>query len=151
MTKDKVVETTKDKAETLYQKLAKDFPAKAYRNVNIGRGFTTIDAYFIINRLNTLFGLCGEGWGVKDISFEISEDKKSVAAVGSMWYINPQTKQRAEVLAVGDAMVIKGNVAEGMKKAQTNLISKASSFMGVGLRVYMGLHADDPYLDRQAS
>ena len=34
--------------DQLFQKLSKPFPAEAYKDVKIGRGFTTIDAYHIV-------------------------------------------------------------------------------------------------------
>lgn len=124
--------------------LSKPFEKSAYKDVNFGRTFTSIDAYHIIERLTEVFGLCGEGWGFGELKFERLEN--SVACIGSIWY----GKEKALVHAVGDAQVIKNNLAEAYKKAQTNLISKAASFIGVGLSVYKGQGIDCPYRDRES-
>lgn len=135
-----------------FKALAKPFEAEAYKDVKIGRTFTTIDAYHIVERLTQVFGLCGTGWGV-----EVTEWREysphCVACIGHLWY--DSDGKRCLVPAVGDAQIMtdkKGNVqvAEAFKKAQTNLISKAASFLGVGLSVYQGKGIDDPYLDREA-
>lgn len=128
----------------LFQDCAKPFPKEAYKTVRLGREFTTIDAYHIIERLTEVFGLCGEAWGVH--VKEWRNDRDNVAAIGCLWYNKDGVAY--EIEAVGDAHVMKGNIAEAYKKAQTNLISKASSFLGVGLSIYQGKGIDDPYLDR---
>ena len=130
----------------LFHKLAAPLPKTAYKDLKLGgRTMTVIDAYHIISRLTQVFGLAGFGWGVEVDEFR--QEDGNIAAVGHLWYIIDGNKY--SVSAIGDARVFKGNVAEGMKKAQTNLISKASSFIGVGLSVYQGKGIDDPYLDQE--
>ena len=127
--------------------LRKKFPSKAYKEVSFGRGFTSIDAYYVIERLNDIFGL--DGWVVE--AHEWVRSDSSVACIGTLT-ANVKDKQ-SEVITrhgVGDATVIKGNVAEAYKKAFTNLISKTASYIEIGLDVYQGKHADDPYLDKQS-
>ena len=97
--------------------------------------------------MTEVFGLCGTGWGFGGLSFEQHGD--NVACIGSVWYKEDLSViEQKYVHAVGDAVVRNGNVAEAYKKAQTNLLSKASSFIGVGLSVYKGEGHDDPYKDR---
>lgn len=132
----------------IFKKLAKPFPESAYREVNLGRKFTTIDAYHVIERLTEVFGLCGEGWGYEIDRWEIHGD--NVACIGRFFWLDPDGQKR-EIPHVGDARVIKGNIAEGYKKAITNMISKAASMVGVGLGVYQGKGMDDPYLDRESA
>jgi hypothetical protein len=130
----------------LFHKLAAPLPKTAYKDLKLGgRTMTVIDAYHIISRLTQVFGLAGFGWGVEVDEFR--QEDGNIAAVGHLWYIIEGNKY--SVSAIGDARVFKGNVAEGMKKAQTNLISKASSLIGVGLSVYQGKGIDDPYLDQE--
>ena len=132
-----------------WRALAEPFPNSAYKDVKVGRGFTTIDAYHIIERLTAIFGMCGQGWGVQNVRYETHDD--NVAAIGELWYRATPFDENPDVAvvhAVGDAKVIKNNYAEAYKKAQTNLISKAASFLGVGIGVYQGKGIDDPYLDR---
>lgn len=154
-----------------FKALAKPFEKSAYKEVRLGdRAFTTIDAYHIIERLTEIFGMCGKGWGIESLRFSehqapiLSKGEKtkgkdgearythSVSCVGSLWYMEGDQRllYRRSIPTVGDAAVIGGNVAEAMKKAQTNMISKAASFLGVGLSVYQGKGIDDPYLDREA-
>lgn len=130
-----------------FKKLSETFPKEAHKEVSFGRGFITIDAYHIIARLTEVFGLCGLGWGVKDVEFETHGS--CCVARGTFWY-SLEGDAVGEIAAVGDASVTKGNIAEAYKKAQTNLISKAASYIGVGLSVYQGRGLDDPYLDREA-
>jgi len=137
-------ETEGKKMNEIFTKMARPFPKEAYKDVTLGRTFTTIDAYHIIERLTEVFGLCGTGWGVHVREWHV--DGTNLAADGVLWYL--QADVRNEVEATGDAMVIKGNVAEARKKARTNLISKAASYLGCGLSVYQGRGIDDPYLDR---
>jgi hypothetical protein len=131
-----------------FKALAKPFEQGAYKDVKLGRTFTTIDAYHVIERLTQVFGLCGQGWGSEVVDWRQNGD--NVAAIGFLWYRGEKTDDFFKVFAVGDAQVMKGNIAEAYKKAQTNLISKAASFLGVGLSVYQGKGIDDPYLDREA-
>ncbi len=130
----------------LFHTLARPLPPGAYKDLQLGgRTMTVIDAYHIVSRLTQVFGLCGSGWGVKVTDWDLSPDGSNLAASGSLWY--KLDDKRCSVPAIGDARVFKGNVAEARKKAQTNLISKASSFIGIGLSVYQGKGIDDPYLD----
>lgn len=132
----------------IWTALTKPFPPEAYKQVSYGRTFTSIDAYHIIERLTEVFGLMGQdGWMLMNIRYEMLDD--SVACIGDLVAL----KYGIHVSAVGDGVVMmdkKGrkNIAEAYKKAQTNLISKAASYLGVGLDVYQGKHDSDPYLDR---
>lgn len=137
--------THAEKSHRPFKRLTEPFPKSAYKEVNLGRPMTVIDAYHIIQRLNLEFGLMGWGWGVK--IDEYVERDGFVAAMGCLWY--KFEGETCYVQAVGDARIFKGNFAEARKKAQTNLISKATSYMGVGLSVYQGKGIDDPYIDQQ--
>lgn len=134
-----------EKSHKTFKRLTEPFPKSAYKEVNLGRPMTVIDAYHIVQRLNLEFGLMGWGWGVKIDEYE--ERDGFVAAMGSVWY--KFEGEICHVQAVGDARIFKGNFAEARKKAQTNLISKATSYMGIGLSVYQGKGIDDPYIDQQ--
>lgn len=137
-----------EKEQQMWDALRAPFPPEAYKDLSFGnRKQTSIDAYHIIERLTEVFGLCGDGWGEEIKEFKIQGD--NIACFGSLWWRIPVGgEEKKSVIAVGDATIFKGNIAEGMKKAQTNMISKAASFLGVGLDVYKGQHDSDPYLDR---
>lgn len=143
-------------SQDTFKKLQEPFPDKAYKKVEYGRGFTSIDAYYIVERFHTVF----DDWGMKNLEFSVHEkpwkDKHgdsgitiSVSCVGELWAKTGD--DYTSIWAVGAGTVIKGDVAEAYKKAQTNMLSKASSYWGVGLDVYKGEHQDDPYLDRTTS
>ena len=130
----------------LFHRLAQPLPSSAYKELKLGgRTMTVIDAYHILQRLTQELGMQGWGWGIH--VDEYIEKDGFIAAMGHLWYNHKG--QKCTVPAVGDARIFKGNFAEGRKKAQTNLMSKASSFMGVGLSVYQGRGIDDPYIDAE--
>lgn len=159
------------KSQEIYNQLQKSFPKEAYKELNFGHAMTTIDAYHIVDRLNSVFGLCGAGWGLCDrvedgkpvgkpeiVLHTIKEEKTlaggatkvvenvSIAAFGTLWY--KIDNEIFGAIASGDARIMKNNVGEAYKKVLTNLISKAASYIGVGLSIYQGKGYDDPYLDR---
>lgn len=152
----------------ILEELKKDFPRNSIKNVSYGkRSFYTIDAYHIIERLTEVFGLCGYGWGVevkeyketryekeyKETQYETTNRSNKVkigyniACIGKFWY-DLEHREKYFIEATGDAEVINYNFAEAYKKAYTNLISKASSYLLVGHTVYKGQYLDDPYRDR---
>ena len=138
-----------------WKRLAKPFPNDAYRDISFGsRKFTTIDAYHVIERLTEVFGLCGKGWGFGPcpntpmITESKSDKAHTVAVTLEFWWSDGE---RHAFVVTGDGAVIRGNVAEAIKKATTNAISKAASYLGCGLSVYQGKGIDDPYIDRAES
>jgi len=141
------METSKElTTKELFHRLAKKLPPGAYKDLKLGgRTMTVIDAYHILQRLTAELGMQGWGWGIHVDQYE--ERDGFIAAMGHLWYMHKG--QKCIIPAVGDARIFKGNFAEGRKKAQTNLMSKASSFMGVGLSVYQGRGIDDPYIDAE--
>jgi len=135
-----------------FRALAAPFPDSAYKEVRgVRGGFTSLDAYHVVERLTAVFGLAGHGWGAVVEEWIASGD--AIGATGYLWYTLPAVSGdvRYQVYADGDAVVAKGNVPEARKKARTNMISKAASYLGVGLSLYQGRHLDDPYLERAAA
>ena len=126
----------------IFEQLAGRMPDSAYKTVNMRGGFTSIDAYHIVERLTDTFGLCGCSWGIEVETFEHHD--KCVAAVGHLWYRLPDDDTIYKVPAVGEGQQRGGSVADAMKMAQTNLMSKAASFLGIGLAIYKGQHLDAP-------
>ena len=126
----------------IFEQLAGRMPDSAYKTVNMRGGFTSIDAYHIVERLTDTFGLCGCSWGIEVEEFQHHD--KCVAAVGHLWYRLPDDDQTYKVPAVGEGQQRGGSVADAMKMAQTNLMSKAASFLGIGLAIYKGQHLDAP-------
>lgn len=141
-----------------YEKLQAKFPDDAYKhNVPMG-GFkgTTIDPYHIIARLNNIFGMCGYGWGVKQVQHYLSDrmiDPKGrefvvINAHGVFWYCLEETdssKHYGQFEVCGGTSVFTYQLEHGYKQAHTNLISKAASMIGVGISIYQGKGVDSPY------
>jgi len=70
-----------------------------------------------------------------------------VAAIGHLWYKLPDGDDTVyKVPAVGEGQQRGGSVADAMKMAQTNMMSKAASYIGIGLSIYKGQHIDAPIL-----
>lgn len=129
----------------IFAHLADRFPDAAYKNVNMRGGFISIDAYHIVERLTDAFeSLCGQNWGIHVDEFQHFD--KCVAAVGHLWYKLPGTDTIYKVPAVGEGQQRGGSTPDAMKAAQTNMMSKAASYIGIGLSVYKGQHIDAPTL-----
>jgi hypothetical protein len=128
----------------IFKELAERLPDAAYKSVNMRGGFTSIDAYHIVEKLTSVFGLCGVGFGMRVDTWHTTD--KAVAAEGVLWYRLPDAADDSiyEVPAIGEGIIRSGSLADAMKMAQTNMLSKASSFIGVGLAIYKGQHVDTP-------
>ena len=130
----------------IFEQLAERLPDGAYKTVNVRGGFTSIDAYHILERLTDTFqSLCGHRFGIHVDEFQHHD--KCVAAIGYLWYKLPDGDDTVyKVPAVGEGQQRGGSVADAMKMAQTNMMSKAASYIGIGLGVYKGQHIDAPIL-----
>ena len=130
----------------IFEQLAERLPDGAYKTVNVRGGFTSIDAYHILERLTDTFqSLCGHRFGIHVDEFQHHD--KCVAAIGYLWYKLPDGDDTVyKVPAVGEGQQRGGSVADAMKMAQTNLMSKAASYIGIGLSIYKGQHIDAPIL-----
>jgi len=131
----------------IFEQLAERLPDGAYKTVNVRGGFTSIDAYHIVERLTDAFqGICGHRFGIHVDEFQHHD--KCVAAIGYLWYRLPDDDTDAvyKVPAVGEGQQRGGSVADAMKMAQTNMMSKAASYIGIGLSIYKGQHIDAPIL-----
>ena len=130
----------------IFEQLAERLPDGAYKTVNVRGGFTSIDAYHIVERLTDAFqGICGHRFGIHVDEFQHHD--KCVAAIGHLWYKLPDGDDTVyKVQAVGEGQQRGGSVADAMKMAMTNLMSKAASYIGIGLGVYKGQHIDAPIL-----
>ena len=130
----------------IFEQLAERLPDGAYKTVNVRGGFTSIDAYHILERLTDTFqSLCGHRFGIHVDEFQHHD--KCVAAIGYLWYKLPDGDDTVyKVPAVGEGQQRGGSVADAMKMAQTNMMSKAASYIGIGLSIYKGQHIDAPIL-----
>ena len=125
----------KKKEVNRYENLKAKFPNSAYGK-DKSRGFelTTIDAYAVIERLNDVFGVCGEGWKL-EIKEWLRIEQEIICIAELQYDLGGVLKS---VPCVGGKRIVKENYADAYKSAQTNAICKGASFIGVGLDVYKG-------------
>lgn len=123
--------------ENIYNKLTEKFDDKAYGS-DSSRGFSlsTIDAYYIIERLNEVFGLCGKGWRL-EVQEWLRTDKE-VVCFARLYYNLKNGEEPPYVECEGGKRIIHENLTDAYKSARTNAICKGASFLGVGLEVYKG-------------
>ena len=131
----------KDEGKLLYEQLSKPFP-KEILTIDDSRGtsLNSIPAYYVIERLNRVLGLCGIGWGYKEI--EQKKEENEIVSRGEFWYkIGGETYK---IQCEGGKSIVRTHatgtlhVADAIKGARTNAICKGASFIGVGIQVYQG-------------
>ncbi len=117
------------------------------KQVSYGRKFTAIDAYSQIEEATKQFGPAGIGWGW-DAKFNFIEDNNVVYCDLTLWYIF--NGKRGEIPASGGCG-LKGKPAEdseAKKKAQTDAITKALSYLGFNADVFRGRFDDSKYVSQ---
>lgn len=119
---------------------------------------------YVTERLNDVFGMCGVQWTLEYSNYTISDDGKSANVNVAIQYrlpdeiskgyggprfaydsdgnlrpIDESEKWSRPVYAVGSSMIIRGRVADAKKGAVTMGLSKAASYLGVGMDAYKGM------------
>jgi hypothetical protein len=128
--------------------------------VRIGKDMTAIDTYYQIKRATETFGPIGSGWGW-NLEEEIVEGTgKTGAGVVvakckvTVWYVLPGSglEERCyvgPVVATNKLIDDKGYVDdEAFKKATSDGITKALSYLGFSADIFMGLYDDQKYVSR---
>jgi uncharacterized short protein YbdD (DUF466 family) len=125
--------------------------------VKLGRSMTAIDAYYQIKRATETFGPVGVGWG-----WELAEEVLEVNQVQgitafakckvSLWFMDPATGEHCKgpVVIGMNQLFSKAGIPddEAFKKATTDGITKALSYLGFSADIFMGLYDDSKYVDR---
>lgn len=141
--------------DILREKLDASLPEAAYKKVGgTSLDLTDIDPGWMRRAFNSLFGLCGVGWGIDydpaDLVLDYIGDKKSpMVAIKklNLWFVlvdeNRNTTKHS-VPATGSNVSQQGNLAYALKGAITNAIGNAASQLGWQESVYLGYrsHAD---------
>jgi len=133
--------------DEVFKDLEAGFPPKAYKKAPHRGGFTSLGPYYIIARLNTVFGPMGRGWGIDEIEFKpaILRPDKELMCHGVFWYRSPVEGDERNI---GKIRVCGfGDTNEAEKKAETNLISKAASYLHIGIQLFQGEHQGSSYYD----
>jgi len=129
--------------------------------VTIGsRGFTSIDGYYQIKRATETFGPIGIGWGW-DLEESVIETQGANGYITfakckvTLWYVPPGAKNGktrvtcGPVIGSNQLVTAKGHGDdEAFKKATTDGITKALSYLGFSADVFMGLYDDNKYVAR---
>lgn len=119
----------------IVKKLNKPFPKEA-ESTDPARGFTGIKTPYVIERLNEVFGLCGQGWTFEITHLDVQENLV-IATVQLQYVIGEEWSK--PIVASGDMAVIRERVGDSIKGAVSDAIKKAASYLGVGLDAYKGL------------
>jgi len=128
----------------MLKELRADFPPEALKN-DSSRGFdlTSIRAGFVLERLNDVFGLCGQGWKYKISPFNETKDAQgNILEVGTK--IEFQWKMKdgewsEPIPHVGGKRVVNDNITDARKSSITDALTKVASVLGVGNKVFKGL------------
>lgn len=122
---------------------------------------TTVRPMYNVQRATELFGPCGKGWGFEVASLETFADPKTGEAVlwvkVKVWYRLPGSSERYEIEQFGGNKLItetkgtetKGSVRifddDAAKKATTDALGKALTYLGFGADIQMGLYDNAKY------
>ena len=138
-------------------KIDVSLPQDAYKKIG-GSGsldFTDIDPGWMRKAFNSIFGLCGYGWGISYESSDIVLDflKKDngketpVATFKKLvfWYALDDEGRRIEcqIHATGSHKNEQGNIAYALKGALTNALGNAASSLGWQESIYLGYRSHD--------
>lgn len=148
----------------LWDALSKTDPrhTKSFKRAG-GFSGTAIKPIWIIQRLTSQFGPVGEGWGMREPSFQVvpgNNGEVLVYCTVECWHTNPDNVLYG---VGGDKVVtyIKANDQykrperwenddEAFKKAFTDAVGNAFKFLGVGADVHMGQFDDSKYVQEVA-
>lgn len=133
---------------------------KYTKKVNVGGGFTSINAQWQILQMTEQFGPVGQGWGYKVAhSIErITEDYVLAVADVTIWWVRENEAGRYEYGPVrGMSPIIEKSKSgyimrddDAGKKAATDALTKGLSHLGLSADVFLGLYDDNKYV-REAS
>ena len=133
-------------------------PESATKKVEYGsRKFTTIDAYWQMEKATQIFGPIGWGWGWDEPTFKLEKPQENVIkswyfhTVIRFWYIPPWDRSHDRIyipIHVQKAAVDKYEKFddETYKKMVTDGITKALSYMGWSADVFQGKFDDNRYV-----
>lgn len=118
-------------------------------------GFTTVDAYHQIERMTRYFGPVGEGWG-----WTVQEQGTLGGAVWVrilFWWMLPDSRDPLQgntyqVYGGAKWQSAKGEMDpdEAYKKALTDALTKAMSYLGMNADIFQGMFDDNKYVQQRA-
>lgn len=132
---------------------------KYTKKVNVGGGFTSINAQWQIQRMTEQFGPVGSGWGyhVGHSIERIADDYVLAVADVSIWWKDADSPPRQYGPIRGMAPIVEKSKNgylmkddDAGKKAATDALTKGLSHLGLSADVFLGLYDDNKYV-REAS
>ena len=115
--------------------------------VKIGRGFTAIDAQYIVQRATEQFGPIGKGWGWH-ANVDINVQVKAVVAQVIVWHGTPE-QSFGPFTSIQPLLSNNGRLdTDAGKKATTDALTKCLSHLGFGADVFLGLFDDNKYVQQ---
>lgn len=120
-------------------------PVKHTKKVNLGRGFTAIDAQYAVMKATEVLGPVGEGWGY-DVQYEIHDTTKHFIAEVTVWHGN-KDQSYGPYVSLQPLLLKNGRVDPDCgKKAITDALTKCLSHLGIGADVFLGKYDDNKYM-----
>jgi hypothetical protein len=123
--------------------------------VSFGRKFTAIDPYYQIKRATETFGPMGLGWGweldesVVTVTLKGGEEAYFAKCKVTLWYVYNGTRVVCGPVIGMNQLVVSGKPDdEAFKKATTDGITKALSYLGFSADIFLGLYDDSKYVDK---
>lgn len=114
--------------------------------VNQRGGFTAIDAYSQIKKATEVFGPVGEGWGWT-LGAPIFPPNDTVMIEVTVWHGNRE--KFIPVFGQKKLNTKNGPDEDAMKKAVTDGITKALSYLGFNADVFLGKFDDNKYVEER--
>ena len=169
---DAIADKASEADEAAYEQVLSDANLKLWRHNEMtdpghtkpttigGRSFTSIDGYYQVKRATETFGPLGVGWGW-ELEEEVVEVNGSEGPVSfakckvTLWYVPPGAKNGKTRAVCGPVVGMNHLVSkqgrgddEAFKKATTDAVTKALSYLGFSADVFMGLYDDNKYVSQ---
>lgn len=129
----------------LWRSVEKTDP-KYTKAVNIGRGFTTINAHYQIMQMTKAFGSIGSGWGVCDEFFNPLIDGL-IGYTARLWYMEGDKKRFFCINSSISTHSRAGKLDdECYKKVSTDALTKGISKLGFNADIFLGKWDDNRYV-----
>lgn len=128
----------------IYEKV-RAVPDEAKKTIGGGRlkGMTDINPMWRIKKLTELFGACGIGWYVSDVTFDVRQcNDETVVNCTGLLHTKPNGEWSDPIFGIGGSkLTVKETNGfyvddEAYKKAYTDMLSVACKALGIGADVY---------------
>ena len=118
--------------------------------VDVGRGFTSIDAHYQMKEATAKWGMLGKGWGVgvEIISDATVVEPSLVGMLVTIWYKDEDGNKcyGVPILATSQKHFGKRADDDAFKKATTDGITKGLSYFGFNADVFLVKFDDNKYV-----